>query len=300
MPLLSAPFDNRSSYQDSLIPNFELVAWMAWPDKPEMRRNFLATFAAHAIETFKTIASQDREDLAREIREDWKDLSETEKGDALEIVQSGYQEFMQVKTHYFIDNLLPRFGGLRTLVQSPAYSCIWKEFEKALFGVYVAGFTLTFITSMDTHHKGKIRGGASVKKALYLISILNKGTGLPVSEKRLKAEWVARKRVAHLCAAFTAKNDLTADNAQDTAELEDLKIWNFDSRAFLAMMFTFQDFATTFVPQGRKEPLISLDEIFRLPEEWRPDPKEISFSIDPLTSEQIGIVKSYRAPSAYF
>jgi len=105
----------------------------------------------------------------------------------------------------------------------------------------------------------------SIRKARFIVS--NKAhrykdseQSKRYSERDINIAWSSRKKVSHLWAALRLNQQYPyVDNPFESPEA--LKV-------FLIVARTFQGFATTFIPLRRREPLIALNSLYRIPEDF--------------------------------
>ena len=152
-----------------------------------------------------------------------------------------------------------------------------------LVEVTAAGAVLRIIRSIATHHPKRFRGGASVKKAAFLIEFA-KGRYGPTkrNERDIRNDYEKYKSVAHLAAAFLVL-------AEPAVELDMLEIEGICQ--FLAIAGDFQRFGTSFRPHARRTPLLDYSRTWSIPEDlYLPDPPQKLPVAPPLSEADLAAI----------
>jgi hypothetical protein len=131
-----------------------------------------------------------------------------------------------------------------------------------------------------------------------------KQSGFPgVYESSLKKAWTRFRPVAHLCAAYvtTETHYYEQQLSRDFSEYwKEPPAFYQDEvfEVFCLLAKSVERFATSFLSRGQRQPLISKDEIFALPDEiFEPGITLPSFRA--LTEEELIALKTYRAPKSF-
>ncbi len=200
-------------------------------------------------------------------------------------------------TGFYLDTFSDKLGGLDSLVENPPFHEMWGQIEKEYPRIILAGEMLLDIISMAKHHAHQIRGGASVKKAIYLVQNIANMDDFPTNEASLKKLWSEKKCVAHLCAAFHA---ITAENVEPATKTDRTGTsWGIHVKDFRSIAFAAQDFVTSFTPSGREQPIAGPEDIFVLPESLRPRDGDADVLFPELEPHELEVLAGYRAPAPY-
>ncbi len=269
-----------------------LLAHMAWPDDAEKRLSMEAAFAATLAVGYADLIREDERSVK-------KDLAQSSYRDQLppEALTNPARWFQQAAQDIYIGPL----GGLTALSDAPSRSMIEREITAKLFDISSTGDIILIMACLDAHHNAKVRGGASVKKAIHVLCALSddeqnaalKTRGYrTVNETSLKTAWRKQKSVAHLCGAYVATEELfrAGPNEPPAFYREDV-FWIFG-----AVAKRLEEFATLFHPHGQEMPLIPASEMHLLPDDVF-NSGEVSFR--PLDDEVIAALETYKAPAAY-
>jgi hypothetical protein len=180
-------------------------------------------------------------------------------------------------------------GGFKTASTSDPYEKQQTDMVRQLPNIIAVGHSLDLVWAMDVHHRAALPGGASLNKAFAIIR--DPLSRFVISERSLRSAWAHYKPVAHLCAGFAvafqqAHNGDPAeiDERMKSAYVEQLHV-------MVSLIGAFQRFATTFIPYGQSQPLVSPQEIYFL----RGIDAEELF-VPPLLPELLSVAKAYRAP----
>ena len=291
------PILDASDIFEQKLVAARLLAYMVWPDDEDRRVAAEATFAANfAIEgerfirenepTLQRHVAKYQLQVAPEIRKLFSVLLHN-----IDLSNWFHQDILES----YIDPL----GGLKTLTDSPSTNELEREIAARLFDIYSAGQIILVIASMDTHHRGKIRGGASVNKAVHILcGLANSGLNdelksigrRTINQTSLRKGWLRFRPSAHLCGAYVfTEAEFGKGPEHPPAFYEEETFWMFGSIAK-----RLEQFATSFVPEhGRKEPLIANSDMHLLPDDVF-DPENYSFT--PLPPEFLRALENYRAP----
>jgi hypothetical protein len=197
------------------------------------------------------------------------------------------------------------------LTHSPSAEELKGEWTRRWWSVVYTGKIIALIGSIDQHH-GEF--GASVNKAIHILCetegndkqhmLVSQQSGFPgVYESSLKKAWAKFRPVAHLCAAYvtTETHYYEQQLSRDFWEYwKEAPAFYHDEvfEAFCILAKSAERFATSFFPRGQRQPLISKEEIFALPDEifepgiTLPAPRA-------LTDEEFAALKTYRAPKRF-
>jgi len=215
-----------------------------------------------------------------------------------------------LRNKIFDDFLRPAGGthnGALALAHSPSAEELRGEWTRRWWSIVYTGKLIALIGSIDQHHR---EVGASVNKAIHILCetegndkqrmLAFQQSGFPgVYESSLKKAWARFKPVAHLCGAYVTtetyyyEQQLSRDFWEYWKEPPTLYHDEVFS-AFCLLAKSAERFATSFFPRGQRQPLISKEEIFALPDEiFEPGIKLPSFRA--LTEEEFAALKTYSA-----
>ena len=168
-----------------------LSSYMFHPNDSKKRNESIAKNLQNAkIKAEKNYVS-DREKLIKKIcKEGGIGLSD----EAIQGMESRKQENIRSLKDGF-ERIIDTLGGEKTLLNSPSYDDVLKQYcEKSKAGIIV-GNILTYIMRLENH-------GGSFNKSNYMTGKLFGDTGFSVAKKTRIEYWVEYKSVAHLWAAF--------------------------------------------------------------------------------------------------
>lgn len=264
-------------------PNGRYWAWitvqsvMAWPSDKKERDAFLVSHAANVLGPLPQWFNQN---IPRPIeagaaqRNEWKIASQVIKKEAT-------LKFDQA-------------GGFTAAAFSPGLISQNRHMENISRDWFSTGLVLKLVWSMDQHHSS-LRGGASVKKALYILDNIN----LPMTSsnaKYLSRAWSKYRPVAHLCAALYDIFSIAADGGKQpdviSAEVRRMLLEDFD--VFLAFADAYQNFGLSYRPQHTKsQTILDSGQTWLLPKikQWAPYPHGQS----PLDAGLLKIASNYMA-----
>jgi hypothetical protein len=215
------------------------------------------------------------------------------------------------------DAYLGPFGGAigaaLALKGSPSEQALEEDWMRRWFGVVMTGRLILLIGSINQHTSF----GASFNKAIHVaretdgndkeIKALLKQLGYPgIYDSSLKKAWRTFKPVAHLCGAYVITELLYRGEKLFREIFRDFaKYWRHPALVDLftafSMYCTFgrfiEEFATSFRPHGRRDPLISTEEIYSLDRNFG-FTLVFKLSFPPLTEEEIAALKGYSAPKS--
>jgi hypothetical protein len=278
-----------------------LMSYMVFPDDPKLRVAAEITFRTILADWYSdAFAKKDRKVQRQVVKEIGSKLGE-ELSRAL-VDPSGW-----MRKKLFYDFLRPAGGthaGAVALTSSPSSEDLDREWTRRWWSIVYTGKILALIGSIDQHHQ---EVGASVNKAIHILCETEGNEHIPgfpgVYESSLKKAWAKFKSVAHLCAAY-----ITTETRYYDEELS-RDFWEYwkhppafyddeTFKTFCLVAKSAESFATSFFPRGQRQPLISREEIFALPE----DIFESGISLPPfraLTDEERAALKTYRAPKQF-
>lgn len=122
-------------------------------------------------------------------------------------------------------------------------------------------------------------------------------------ESSLKKAWAGFRPVAHLCWAYVTTEahyyeELLSRNVQEYWKQPPAFYDEGVFQVFCGLAKSAERFATSFLSRGQRQPLISKEEIFALPDEiFEPGLPLPPFRA--LTDEEVTALKTYRAPKQF-
>jgi hypothetical protein len=259
---LTEPCEMSGAVSDAGV---RLLTYMAWPDDEIRRKQFLATLAAEAI------------------------------GELQSLPPPGFgATFRQHMIELMLEKHFHPHGGFSAVAAAPGLDALRSEIASKTPGWCAAGQLLFTIRCIAEFH-ADIRGGASVKKAVELMTRFVAGKDAIKDRTRIMAIWARFKPVAHLCAAYTEAAAIALKYG-GTVRQEILDGATFFSGLgrTLAVARDYQAFMTAFTPQGQKAPLIGPDLVWRVPGRLRL--REMSGNISRLPDAMAAALREYRAP----
>jgi hypothetical protein len=164
-----------------------------------------------------------------------------------------------------------------------------KESEAAQKAWKNTGDLLISLARLHANPHSAIRGGASISKARDLIDASRGGA----NRQRLEQDWVRYQSVAHLAAANTFLAALGLAQTNDDPRITSVSPVFSDPGSVLCLALRFQNFGLSFIPAGRKDPIMDGEFIWRVPE--RRQFAAAPFGPGPLTAEEIEVLASRTA-----
>lgn len=244
-------------------------ALLRWPNDAPARDEFLATVMAQNLATLKRSAS-DLPDPAK--ASDWV---ETIK--ALEEIEAWHH------TKFLMGNWFEESGSYGAVAAAPGLAAFDAQCARDRKRWFSAGATLGLLRRLAMHH-ANLRGGASVNKAIYIITRLQPPFALH-NDRDLRAAWSSCKTVLHFCAALfdTFMIACEAGGTPDVIGAEVDRMLREEFLEFLALADSYQEFALTYSSARAKSAPILLEDAWLLPSrkqwprtvrEWVPLPQE--------------------------
>jgi hypothetical protein len=211
----------------------QIFAYMQWPDNAANRR----------ADITRAVALMRGElDYPKKLRShNWRKLSEML--DSHQRVHAAERR----EARAFFDEL-GGFPALESALTGPRESFPVGE-------LMTVGFVLTTIYSINAHHP-ELRGGASVKKAAFLIERTYRGQGMIDNERDIRKAWVKYKTISHLAASLRVM--IRDEYLWEQRSLEGLGI-------FFAIAKDLEDFGTSFFPHGRNSTLLDSRKVWSVP-----------------------------------
>jgi hypothetical protein len=290
------------------LASVRLMSYMVFPDNLDLRTASEVTFRTKLADWYSGMFAKEGKEAQTRVLSGVEFKSTEERARALADPSAW------VRDKFFGDFLRPvggAIGGAVSLTDSPSADALKQEWTRRWFGIVYTGKLVCLIFSINEHHP---QVGASLNKAIYVLRETegkdeerNAGLrrfGFPsVYESSLKEAWRQFKPVAHLCAAYvTTESHYYEDElSRDFMEywLKPPAIYEDDMfGTFCLVARSVEQFVTTFRPHGRRQALISKDEIYSLPEKIF-DPKVPLLSARRLTDDEMAALKTYRAPKQY-
>lgn len=255
---------------------YRLATYLTWPDNERRRRQYLATLGASAL------ADIENEPL---------------EGETVEFAKAHPIEWEKIRRASIEKIMNTHFrphGGFASLVEGPGWAALCAEMDKHASAWIATGRILYLIRCIAEYHP-EVRGGASVKKAVALVSRFVEEEDAIKDRSRLVAAWSRFKPVAHLCAALLEA--ASAASKEDGPLRQEILGGAFYFQGLgrtLAVARDYQQFVTSFVPHAQREPFVRADRILGVPAKARIRP--MSASIRPLSPEMLETLADYRAP----
>lgn len=284
-----------------------VMSFMVFPDDTEQRAASEITFRTILADWYAgTFAKLERKVQKQVVRRISSKLGELPRALA--------SPAAWLRNRIFDDFLKPAGGthsGALALTGSPSAEELKSEWTRRWWPIIYTGKLIALIGSIDQHQS---EVGASVNKAIHILCqtegndkqrmLAFKQSGFPgVYESSLKKAWTRFRPVAHLCAAY-----VTTETHYYERQLS-RDFWEYWKEppafyqdevfeVFCLLAKSVERFATSFLPRGQRQPLISKDEIFALPDEiFEPGITLPSFRA--LTEEELIALKTYRAPKSF-
>ncbi len=290
------------------LASVRLMSYMIFPDNLDLRTASEVTSRTKLADWYSGVFAEEKKKAQTRV------LSGVEFKSAEERARALADPSAWVRDKLFDDFLKPLggvIGGAIALTDSPSADALMQEWTRRWFGIVYTGKLVCLIFSINEHHP---QFGASLNKAIYVLRETdgkdeerNAGLrqfGFPsVYESSLKEAWRQFKPVAHLCAAYvTTESHYYEDElSRDFMEywLKPPALYQDDVfGTFCRVARSVEQFVTTFRPHGRRQALISKDEIYSLPEKIF-EPKASPLSARKLTDDEMAALKTYRAPKQY-
>jgi len=263
--------------KENVVAIYILWARMAFPHDPKLRKQFTALRLADLKADSKIPPKKNllTKDIPREIIKLLCDIGSgihsAEPKDSL-------------KTQFI------KKGGIRTLINAPRDKEMLDIFASSFYQGKIAGEILLLLKQMN---EAKIRWGASVNKAVHILEKLNtenyKKLGQPSNRRYFHESFQKYKSVAHLWGAYCLSR-----NSKKYSDKHKPRS-NKGLIGFLNIAEDFRGFATTFIPHGRREPIILENESLRPPKNL--PPLTTNTPIPPLNKKQLEAIDDYRAPN---
>ena len=290
------------------LASVRLMSYMVFPDNLDLRTAGEVTFRTKLADWYSGMFAEKKKEAQTRVLSGVKFKSAEERARALADPSAW------VRDKLFSDFLKPLggvIGSAVALTDSPSADALQQEWTRRWFGIVYTGKLVCLIFSINEHHP---QVGASLNKAIYVLRETegkdeerNAGLrrfGFPsVYESSLKEAWRQFKPVAHLCAAYvTTESHYYEDElSRDFMEywLKPPAIYEDDvCGTFCLVARSVEQFVTTFRPHGRRQALISKDEIYSLPEKIF-DPKVPLLSARRLTDDEMAALRTYKAPKQF-
>jgi hypothetical protein len=290
------------------LASVRLMSYMVFPDNLDLRTAGEVTFRTKLADWYSGMFAEKKKEAQTRVLSGVKFKSAEERARALADPSAW------VRDKLFSDFLKPLggvIGSAIALTDSPSADALQQEWTRRWFGIVYTGKLVCLIFSINEHHP---QVGASLNKAIYVLRETegkdeerNAGLrqfGFPsVYESSLKEAWRRFKPVAHLCAAYvTTESHYYEDElSRDFMEywLKPPAIYEDDvCGTFCLVARSVEQFVTTFRPHGRRQALISKDEIYSLPEKIF-DPKAPLLSARRLTDDEMAALRTYKAPKQF-
>lgn len=276
-------------YGDLLAPNGQrraqsaVRAVMAWPDPADeaSRREYDATVTSLYLADLKNKSGSLANPLAAEGRE----------GTAS--VDQWHEELKAVQDQ--IEGWFDEAGGYASVSMAPGFRAFQDDFKKRLPGFFAAGAVLGMVRRMATHH-ANLPGGASVKKAIFILE-RTKFSLVPQNERDLRKAWAKYRPVAHFCAVLLDWFIAAARQSKTPKEISTVVQELMDEHflLFLSEAEAYLEFGLAHRQQRtRAQTLLDPAETWVLPE-YRPWAKSSSTPA-PLSDFQLEAAREYRAP----
>ncbi len=254
---------------------------MAWPKDAEARRRYLAAVMAHHLGELEQ-AAKDLPDPNR--AQGWFDTIDAIR----ELENFHYAE--RIFGRWFQDG-----GSFMAVADAPSLAEFERQMMECTPAWFAAGMILALVRRMATHH-ADLPGGASVKKAVYILERVNIPI-IPHNRKDIRLAWTTYKPVAHFCAALL---DLFVEcflegGGPDRIGAEMERRLNEEFPGFLARADAYQEFGITYAPPRTKgQTILDKAEAWLLPDkkQWEPTP----YVPAPFDDRLLEIARAYRAP----
>lgn len=281
MPVLDLPDLNQP--HGMYLAQIAVRAVMAWPTDAATRRRYVAIVMAHHLGELEA-AADGLPDPAQAA--DWFET--------IAAIRE-HEEWQQ--TWDFLESWFNGGGRFAAVAVAPGIQEYQALMNSRMGDQLAAGLILALVRRMARHPE--LRGGPSVKKAIFLLEHVPAPGGVPRNSNDLWQAWSDYKPVSHFCAALF---DCIHETMDETGSPEAFAVrmqqrleYGFDS--FLAEAEAYQSFGLSFRPWGKSLPLLDPVQTWILPAErqWQPTPMVAA----PLNDYLLSVLRNYRAPSAY-
>lgn len=278
-----------------------LMSYMVFPESPELRAASEATFGTILADWYSRMFADLTKEAQTAIFQNAGENLGAERSSAL----ANPSEWMRNKLQ---GDLLKPFGGAVALTGSPSSDQLEREWTRRWWSIVYTGKLIALIGSMHQHHP---EVEASVNKAIHILCKTDgsdkermsnfRQCGFPqVYESSLKKAWAQFRPVAHLCGAYVTTE---THFYEDELSRDFWEYWQYPPAFYDDEMFsifcrlakTVEKFAISFFPRGQRQPLITRDELFCLPDEVFESGTPLP-TFRTLTEEEIAALESYRAP----
>jgi hypothetical protein len=148
------------------------------------------------------------------------------------------------------------------------------------------GFVFETLYSINVHHP-ELRGGASVKKAAFLIESTYRGRGLVDNERDIRKAWSKYKDISHLAASLRMM--VGDEYLWGQRSLEGLSI-------FLAIAKDLENFGVSFYPHARDLALLDSKKVWSVPKRLPLRlPQLTGPAAPPIPDRDLAVLQDYRA-----
>jgi hypothetical protein len=261
---------------------------MLFPDDALRRTQMLAVFGARWKENVDEVKSKHLTFLTKVAKVPYKDIL-LYSAIAKEVGGIAYER------------LFKKNGGYKALSESEPFSKILAFAKKTAKDWGIIGEIVRVIMALDFYHSDVIKGGASLKKAYYILvhSPVYQGKFHINNEKCLEKLWGKYRGVAHLCASHLFCSPLFEiaypkvfqrffDDSPHTREHLD---------QFLSGALSYQNWLTTYCPHGSKgKPLVDSEDLFGITDTGLLVLEGRQLTA-PLDNETLSSLRSYAAPT---
>ena len=259
-------------------------AVMAWPDPADepARREYTATLMSMHLADLKTKRSTVADPRAAE---GWEETID---------VIGRHEAYMAAQDHF--EEWFEEVGGHASVSMAPGFRTFQKEFQARVGGWFAAGFILALVRRMAAHH-ADLPGGASVRKAVFILEQVNL-PNVPRNRHDIRKAWQTYKPVAHFCAAlfdcFMIAYEHNKTPEEVSAALESELNDNF--LFFLSEAEAYLQFGLAYrLPRAKAQTLLEPVETWVLPQ-YRPWPNS-PYEPAPLSGPLLQAAQKYQAPA---
>jgi hypothetical protein len=254
-----------------------LMSVMYFPNNPETRKHYMACHAALArSEGFEDVKNSHLTGFIT--KEIYGIKIQEKKNNPINISKE------EIAKSYAMS------GGESTLLNAPALDDI-REKTKLSFNRGFNAFRI--FHTIWRLSKAKIRGGASVNKAIHIMESSRAGKdshlkNISFNSKSLRQDWAEYKNVAHLWVPYffyIAHYRFREYSPHFMPGLSN----------FLSIAEAFREFGENHFPRGRKEPTLNPAETW-YPAKDFPLLCEVKLDPPPLSQEELNALQDYRAP----
>jgi hypothetical protein len=252
---------------------FRLMAYLTWPRDESRRRQFLVATAASALGEIEGKPPEAYDEI----------------GD----VYAGNAEWQQLRSDamaMIADKHFRAHGGYSTVAGAPGFETLNEEIVAKSKQTLAVGELLHTVRCIAQFHR-EVAGGASVNKAVKVMGARADVPGALRNRAGLMEAWSEFKPVAHVCAALTEAYDHVGERAKAMSEDEPF----FGRLGWtLAVARDYQEFMTTFIPHGRREGLVLVEESWTIPAGLTLPNVQIGTGV--LSPKAIEALRNYKAP----